>query len=45
MRTPEPPPLPDDLEALLRRLRLPHIRRAAPEVPPPPRHKRMSRVP
>ena len=32
MRTPEPPPLPDDLEALLRRLRLPHIRRAAPEV-------------
>ena len=32
MRTPEPPPLTDDLEALLRRLRLPHIRRAAPEV-------------
>ena len=32
MRTPEPPPLPDALEALLRRLRLPHIRRAAPEV-------------
>ena len=32
MRTPEPPPLPDDLEALLRRLRLPHIRRAAPDV-------------
>ncbi len=32
MRTPEPPPLPDDLEGLLRRLRLPHIRRAAPEV-------------
>ena len=32
MRTPEPPPLPDDLETLLRRLRLPHIRRAAPEV-------------
>ena len=26
------PPLPDDLEALLRRLRLPHIRRHAPEV-------------
>ena len=32
MRTPEPAPLPDDLEALLRRLRLPHIRRTAPEV-------------
>src|ERR1700722_8146959 len=32
VRAPEPPPLPDDLEALLRRLRLPHIRRAAPEV-------------
>lgn len=32
MRTPTPPPLPDDVEALLRRLRLPHIRRAAPEV-------------
>jgi len=32
MRTPEPPPLSDDLETLLRRLRLPHIRRAAPEV-------------
>ena len=32
MRAPEPPPLAEDLEALLRRLRLPHIRRAAPEV-------------
>jgi DNA replication protein DnaC len=32
MRTPEAPPLPEDLEALLRRLRLPHIRRSAPEV-------------
>lgn len=32
MRTPEPPPLPDELEALLRRMRLPYIRRAAPEV-------------
>jgi len=32
MRTPEPPPLAEDLEALLRRLRLPHIRRHAPEV-------------
>ena len=29
---PAAPPLPDDLEALLRRLRLPHIRRLAPEV-------------
>ena len=29
---PSPPPLPEDLEALLRRLRLPHIRRHAPEV-------------
>ena len=32
MRTPEPPPLAEDLEALLRRLRLPHIRRCAPEI-------------
>ena len=31
-RTPTPPPLDDALEALLRRMRLPHIRRAAPEV-------------
>ena len=31
-RTPTPPPLDDDLEALLRRMRLPHIRRTAPEV-------------
>lgn len=31
-RTPAPPPLDDQLEALLRRMRLPHIRRAAPEV-------------
>jgi DNA replication protein DnaC len=31
-RTPAPPPLDGDLEALLRRMRLPHIRRAAPEV-------------
>jgi DNA replication protein DnaC len=29
---PAAPPLPDDLEALLRRLRLPHIRRHAPQV-------------
>lgn len=31
-RTPAPPALDDGLEALLRRMRLPHIRRAAPEV-------------
>ena len=31
-RTPTPPPLDQQLEALLRRMRLPHIRRAAPEV-------------
>ena len=30
--TPLPPPLDADLEALLRRMRLPHIRRTAPEV-------------
>jgi DNA replication protein DnaC len=30
--TPAPPPLDAELEALLRRMRLPHIRRAAPEV-------------
>ena len=29
---PTAPPLPEDLEALLRRLRLPHIRRHAPDV-------------
>ena len=29
---PAPPPLPEDLETLLRRLRLPHIRALAPEV-------------
>lgn len=32
MRPPEAPALPADLEALLRRLRLPSLRRAAPEV-------------
>ena len=32
VKTPHPPPLPDELEALLRRLRLPYVRRAAPEV-------------
>jgi DNA replication protein DnaC len=31
-RTPTPPPLDDQLEVLLRRMRLPHIRRVAPEV-------------
>ena len=31
-RTPTPPPLEPELEALLRRMRLPHIRRTAPEV-------------
>jgi DNA replication protein DnaC len=30
--TPVPPPLDDGLETLLRRMRLPHIRKAAPEV-------------
>ena len=30
--TPLPPPLDADLEQLLRRMRLPHIRRTAPEV-------------
>jgi DNA replication protein DnaC len=32
MRAPEAPPLDAELEALLRRMRLPHIRRVAPEV-------------
>jgi DNA replication protein DnaC len=32
VKTPEPPPLPDELDRLLRRLRLPYVRRAAPEV-------------
>jgi DNA replication protein DnaC len=32
MRAPEAPPLPEDLEGLLRQLRLPHIRRTAPSV-------------
>jgi DNA replication protein DnaC len=32
MRTPEAPPLPAELDALLRRMRLPYLRRAAPEV-------------
>ena len=32
VKPPAPPPLPDELEALLRRLRLPYVRKAAPEV-------------
>lgn len=32
MKVPEPPPLPDELTALLRRMRLPYLRAAAPEV-------------
>jgi DNA replication protein DnaC len=32
VKPPAPPPLPDELERLLRRLRLPYIRRAAPDV-------------
>ena len=32
MRPPEAPALPDDLDALLRYLRMPSFRRAAPEV-------------
>ncbi len=32
VKTPTPPPLPDELEQLLRRLRLPYVRKAAPEV-------------
>ena len=32
VQTPEPPALPAELEQLLRRLRLPYVRRAAPEV-------------
>ncbi len=32
VKTPAPPPLPDELERLLHRLRLPYVRRAAPDV-------------
>jgi DNA replication protein DnaC len=32
MSSPTPPPLPAELDALLRRMRLPHMRRTAPEV-------------
>ena len=31
-RAPEPPPLPEELSGLLRRMRLPYLRQAAPEV-------------
>jgi hypothetical protein len=31
MKTPEPPPLGDELSQLLRRMRLPYMRSAAPE--------------
>jgi DNA replication protein DnaC len=32
VKTPEPPPLPTELDGLLRRLRMPYVRKAAPEV-------------
>ncbi len=32
MKAPQAPPLPDELTALIRRMRLPYLRRAAPEV-------------
>src|SRR3977135_200696 len=32
MSSPAPPPVPAELDALLRRMRLPHMRRTAPEV-------------
>jgi hypothetical protein len=32
VKTPPPPPLPDELDRLLRRLRMPYVRSAAPEV-------------
>jgi DNA replication protein DnaC len=32
VETPQPPPLPDEVDRLLRRLRLPYVRKAAPEV-------------
>ncbi len=32
MNAPQPPPLPDEVNALIRRMRLPYLRKAAPEV-------------
>jgi DNA replication protein DnaC len=32
VKPPDPPPLPDELDRLLRRLRMPYVRKAAPEV-------------
>jgi hypothetical protein len=32
VNTPAPPPVPDELAAVLRRMRLPYVRAAAPEV-------------
>src|SRR5215213_7812199 len=32
VKTPAPPPLPTEVDRLLRRLRMPYVRRAAPEV-------------
>ena len=32
MKAPQPPSLPDELTSLLRRMRLPYMRKAAPEV-------------
>jgi hypothetical protein len=32
VRPPTPPPLPDELDRLLRRLRMPYVRQPAPEV-------------
>jgi hypothetical protein len=32
VKTPEPPPLPTELDVLFRRMRWPYMRRAAPEV-------------
>lgn len=32
VKTPPPPPLPDELDRLLRRLRMPYVRKAAPDV-------------
>lgn len=32
VKPPAPPPLPDELDRLLRRLRMPYVRKAAPDV-------------